>query len=90
MFHGVSMNLEKNAYLESQLKEIYDMSKRLKDDIAKYVSEYTGLLLSDVQSLMIDGGVILSAEQAKTKGFISSIAEPVIPPGADIINISNG
>ncbi len=35
MFHGVSMNLEKNAYLEPQLKEIYDMSKRLKDDIAK-------------------------------------------------------
>jgi len=89
MFHGVSMNLEKSAYLEQQLKEFYDGSKRLKDDIAKGISKYAGLPLSDIQSLMIDGGVILSAEEAKTKGFITDIVEPNIPSNADISVISN-
>jgi len=89
MFHGIFMTLQSANYLESQLKELYDGSIRSKEDIARAISTYSGILLKDIQSLMIDGGVILTAEEAKTKGFISSIAEPVIPTNADIISISN-
>ena len=90
MFHGVSMNLERNSLIESQLKELYDNSRRLKADIAKSISTYTGIEISEVNELMIDGGVTLTADEAKTKGFISDIKEPVIPVNADIISISNG
>ncbi|KKS94274.1 MAG: hypothetical protein UV70_C0003G0099 [Parcubacteria group bacterium GW2011_GWA2_43_13] len=90
MFHGVSMNLEKSTLIQSQLKELHDSSKKLKEDIAKGVSTYTGIELSIVEALMIDGGITLTAEEAKTKGFISNIAEPAIPANADIISISNG
>src|SRR3989344_5836827 len=38
MFHGVSMNLEKSTLAESQLKELYNSLKKLKEDIAKGVS----------------------------------------------------
>ena len=89
MFHGVSMNLEKSTLIESQLKELYDGAKRLKEDIAKAVSAYTGIKLAEIEALMIDGGKMLTAEEAKAKGFISSIAEPAIPANADIIGISN-
>jgi len=90
MFHGVSMNLEKSSLAESQLKELYNSLKKLKEDIAKGVSAYAGIELSKIQELMIEGGVTLTAEEAKTKGFISNIAEPTIPANADIISISNG
>src|SRR3989344_3317757 len=88
MFHGVSMNLEKSTLAESQLKELYNSLKKLKEDIAKGVSTYTGIELSIVEALMIDGGITLTAEEAKTKGFISNIAEPAIRANADIISIS--
>jgi len=89
MFHGVAIPLQPANYLESQLKEFYEGAKRLKNDIAKAINAYSGISLQDIESWMIDGSVTLTAEQAKTKGFISSIAEPVIPANADIINISN-
>lgn len=89
MFHGIFMTLQSANYLESQLKELYDGSVRSKNDIAKAISTYSGILLKDIESWMIDGGVILTAEQAKTKGFISNIVEPAIPANADIINIGN-
>ncbi len=56
---------------------------------AKCVSEYMNLPLSDIRSLMIDGSTILSAEQAKAKGFITNIVEPNIPQNADISSIGN-
>ncbi len=90
MFHGIATSLQAANYLESQLKEFYEGSMRSKENIAKAISTYSGILLNDIESLMIDGGKILTAEQAKAKGFISSIAEPVIPPDADIISIGNG
>lgn len=89
MFHGVSMNLSAGSLLEQQLKEIYENSKRMKSDIAKAISTYSGISLSEVETLMIDGGVILSAEQAKGKGFISNIIEPNIPQNADISSVGN-
>lgn len=89
MFHGVSMNLEKSTLAESQLKELYNSLKKLKEDIAKGVSAYTGIELSKIQELMVEGGVTLTAEEAKTRGFISNITEPSIPANADIISISN-
>jgi len=72
------------------LKELYDGSRKLKEDIAKGVSVYTGIEISKIQALMIDGGVTLTAEEAETKGSISNITEPTIPVNADIISISNG
>lgn len=89
LFHGVSMNLEKVSLLEQQLKELYENSKRMKSDIAKAISTYTGLQLSQIETLMIDGGVILTAEEAKSKGFITNIIEPNIPQNADVSVVSN-
>ncbi len=89
MFHGVTWTLPAGVYIESQLKEFYEGTIRGKNDIAKAISTYSGISSNDIESLMIQGGVILTAEQAKAKGFISNIAEPVIPPGADITNIGN-
>lgn len=89
MFHGITNQLPSANYLESQLKELYEGSVRAKGDVAKAISTYSGILLKDIEDLMIDGGMILTAEQAKTKGLISSIAEPVIPTNADIISIGN-
>lgn len=89
MFHGITMNLQTASYVESQLKEIYEGTVRLKKDIAKAINTYSGIPLEDIERLMVDGGVILTAEQAKEKGFISSIVEPAIPNNADIITINN-
>jgi len=89
MFHGVTMNLEKCSLVESQLKEIYNNVKKLKEDIAKAISSFSGIKLSDIDSLMVDGGNTLTAEEAKTRGFISNIAEPSIPNNADIISVGN-
>lgn len=89
MFHGITLTLLSANYLESQLKELYDGSIRSKKDIAKAISTYSGILLKDIESWMIDGGIILTAEEAKANGFISSIAEPAIPSNADIISIGN-
>ena len=89
MFHGVSMNLNTGSFLEQQLKEIYESSKRMKSDIAKAISTYSGVSLSEIEALMIDGGVILSAEQAKGKGLIINIVEPNIPQNTDISSVGN-
>lgn len=89
MFHGISTTLN-GVFLESQLKELYEGAKRSKEDIAKAISKYSGIPLMDIEKLMVDGGVILTAERAKSLKFISNIAEPAIPQGADVANISNG
>jgi len=87
MFHGVTTNLNACSLLEQQLKELYDGSKRMKSDIAKAISTYSGLPLSEIDELMVDGGTILTAEQAQTKKIISSILEPAIPAGSDVITV---
>lgn len=89
MFHGIAMMLPQANYLESQLKESYEGSIRSKQNIANAITTYSGIPLKDIESLMIDGGTILTAEQAKDKGFISSIMEPIIPPNSDIMCINN-
>jgi len=89
MFHGITNGLPAANYVESQLKEIYEGSIRSKKDIAKAISTYSGWALKDIEELMVDGGSILDAEEAKKRGFITSIVEPQIPEDADIINISN-
>jgi len=89
MFHGVSMNLKEGGLLEQQLKEIYDGSKRLKADIAKAISTYIGLPLTDIEGLMKDGGNILSSDEAKKRGFISAITELSIPKDADVVSVGN-
>ncbi|MGC9603189.1 MAG: ATP-dependent Clp protease proteolytic subunit [Minisyncoccia bacterium] len=90
MFHGIATMLQSANYVESQLKEFYEGSVRSKENIAKAISTYSGMAFKEVESLMIDGGVILNAEQARDKKFISDIVEPNIPAGADIISIGNG
>lgn len=88
MFHGVSNTL-KGTFLESQLKELYEGSKRAKEDIAKAISDYSEIPLKEIEKLMIDGGVILTADQAKDKKLISDIIEPAIPSDTDIVSIGN-
>lgn len=89
MFHGIAVPLQTASYLESQLKELYEGSIRSKENIARAISTYSNTALKDIEKLMIDGGVILTAEQAKDKGFISNIEEPSIPSDADIVSIGN-
>jgi len=89
MFHGVSMNMKEGGLLEQQLKEIYDSSRRMKSDIANAISSYVGLPLTHIEDLMINGGSIISAQEAKDRGFKSDIIEANIPANADIITISN-
>jgi ATP-dependent protease ClpP protease subunit len=90
MFHGIATTLQSANYVESQLKEVYEGSIRQKENLAKAISTYLSIKLEDIRELMIDGGKILNAEQAKDKGLISDIREPAIPNNADIASISNG
>jgi len=89
LFHGVVITLGQPQLLESQLHESYKTAIRLREDIAKNFSTYSGVALDEVNNLMIDGATILSAEQAQLKGIIHSICEPDIASGADITAIGN-
>ena len=89
LFHGVLLNLNQTQMLESQLNEAYKNCVRLREDIAKYFSSYTGIDLAQVTALMVDGATILNAEQARAKGIVNEIGEPKIPAGTQIIGIGN-
>lgn len=89
LFHGVVLNLQSLQQLESQLNENHKNVIRMREDIAKYFSAYTGIDLAEVTSLMVDGATILSAEQAQLKGIIHDIRDPEIPIGTQVVAIGN-
>jgi ATP-dependent protease ClpP protease subunit len=89
LFHGVVITLGQPSVIESQLHENYKNAVRIREDIAKNFSAYTGIPLDEVTNLMVDGATILSAEQAQLKGIINSICDPEIPVGTHIVGIGN-
>jgi ATP-dependent protease ClpP protease subunit len=89
LFHGVLMNWEKASFTEKQLEEQYLISKRLREDIAKKISEYTGKKEDDINNLMSNGATILNADEALKNGIINAIEDIKIPKEADLISIGN-
>jgi len=89
LFHGVLMNWEKASFTEKQLEEQYLISKRLREDIAKKISEYTGKKEEDINNLMSNGATILNAVGALENGIINAIEDIKIPKGAELISIGN-
>lgn len=85
----MASQFQNETLIESQIKERYEGVKRLRENIAKNFSEYTELPEQEVGNLMIDGGTILSALQAKEKKIIHEIKEPKIPTGARVVSVGN-
>ena len=90
LFHGVSMHYEKMDLIESQLQEQYLQVKRLRESIATAFATYTGLSLTDAQTLMVSGATILSAQEALSKTIIHEVRDATIPPGSQVVAIGNG
>jgi len=89
LFHGVSMNLEKQSLIESQLAELHKNAKRLRENIAAAFAAYTGLSIAATEELMISGGTILTAAEAKEKSIINDIRDAKIPAEVQFISIGN-
>lgn len=89
LFHGVALHFEKVDLQENQLRDQYDQVKRLRDSIAAAFACYTGLSVTDVQNLMINGNTVLSAQEALAKTIIHEIRDAKIPPGFDVVAIGN-
>ena len=90
MFHGVTMHYEKVDLIESQLKEQYNQIVRLRESIATAFANYTGLNIADVESLMVSGATILSAQDALSKSIVHEVRDAQIPPGTnDVVAIGN-
>jgi ATP-dependent Clp protease protease subunit len=90
MFHGVTTHYEKVDLIESQLKEQYTQAARLRENIATAFANYTGLNIADVETLMVNGATILSAQDALRKTIIHEIRDAKIPPGVQVVAIGNG
>jgi ATP-dependent Clp protease, protease subunit len=89
LFHGVTMNYEKQMFIESQLEEQYKSVRRSRESIAATFATYTGLQGADVEALMISGSTILTATEALSKSIVNEIRDAKIPPGSKIISIGN-
>ena len=89
LFHGVMMNSPSPQMSESQLDEAHKISIRLREDIAKNFSTYTGIDLADVTAFTAGGAAILNAEQAQLKGIIHDVCDPKIPAGTQVVAIGN-
>ena len=83
------MSYTNASYTEAQLNEQYKIAKRLREDIAKSLSAYVGMNLSDVNTLFADDAAILSADEAKNKGIVHEVVDATIPKGIQIISIGN-
>jgi ATP-dependent Clp protease, protease subunit len=89
LFHGVSMHYSNNDFIESQLESQYLGVKRMRESIASAFATYSGLSLTDTQTLMISGDTILSSQEALDKVIIHEIRDAAIPPGSNVIAIGN-
>jgi ATP-dependent Clp protease, protease subunit len=90
LFHGVTMHYEKMDFIESQLQEQYMQIKRLRESIAIAFGNYTGMSVTDANTLMESGATILSADEALRKAIIHEIRDVTIPRGLQVITIGNG
>src|SRR6185369_6345363 len=89
LFHGVRLSLPQCQLVESQLQEQYKNVIRMREDMIKHFSDYSGADLANVAELMVDGAAILSAQEALVKGIIRDIRDPVMPAGVQVTAIGN-
>jgi ATP-dependent protease ClpP protease subunit len=89
LFHGVSLHIEKQDFIESQLHEQYKGVIRLRENIAAAFATYTGLPINEVETLMVSGATILTATEALSKSIINEIRNPTIPAGSQVVSIGN-
>jgi ATP-dependent protease ClpP protease subunit len=89
LFHGVRLSLPQCQLVESQLQEQYKNVIRMREDMIKHFSDYSGADLANVAELMVDGTAILSAQEALVKGIIHDIRDPVMPAGVQVTAIGN-
>lgn len=87
LFHGVVANFGQYSLTEEQLGERLATLRRDRENIAKNISNYTGIDYSIVDDLMKKGSII-SAEQAKELGLVHEIIEAKIPAGVQIVTIA--
>lgn len=88
LFHGVMANFPGPSGLtEQQLEERLATLKRDRENIAKNISDYSGVDYNSIDELMKKGAII-SAEEAQKIGLVQEIQEANIPVGAQIITIA--
>lgn len=87
LFHGVMANFGPSSLTEQQLEERLSTLKRDRENIAKNISDYTGIEYSVVDELMKKGSII-SAEEAMAMGLVHEIAEAKIPAGVQVVTIA--
>lgn len=87
LFHGVVANFGQYSLTEEQLGERLVTLKRDRENIAKNISDYTGIDYSTVDNLMKKGSII-SAEEAKSMGLVHEIIEAKIPAGVQLVTIA--
>jgi ATP-dependent Clp protease protease subunit len=90
LFHGVSMHYQNQSFIESQLEEQYKIVKRLRENIAAVFAAYSGISVTDAESLMVSGATILNAQEALVKLVIHEVRDAAIPPNSRIVAIGNG
>jgi ATP-dependent Clp protease protease subunit len=88
LFHGVKIGFAANVEItEQQLAENLATLKRDRENIAKNISEYSGVGHEKIDTMMRDG-VIISAQEAKELGIVHEIIEAKIPNGVQVITIA--
>jgi ATP-dependent Clp protease protease subunit len=89
LFHGVQMNYKEAHFSEAQMQEQHAIVRRLREDIARNISAYTGVDITIINGLMVPEASILTAEVAKEKGIVDSVEEVNIPSVNDLIYIGD-
>ncbi len=87
LFHGVMANFGQSSLTEEQLGERLATLRRDRENIAKNVSDFTGIDYKVIDDLMRKGGII-SSEEAKNIGLVHEIVEAKIPAGVQLITIA--
>lgn len=87
LFHGVVANFGQYSLTEEQLGERLATLRRDRENIAKNISDFTGIEYPVVDDLMKKGSIV-SAEEAKKLGLVHEIVEAKIPAGVQIVTIA--
>jgi len=89
LFHGVTQPLNNIVCTENQLADIHKSVVRSRETIAANIASYTGIPATDINTLMMSGDTILTAQEALTKTLIHEVTEFSMPPGAKFTCIGN-
>jgi ATP-dependent Clp protease protease subunit len=87
LFHGVMMPLEKGNLNRSQLQELLNQISALENKIANILAGRCQLLLTEIQSLFLNGETKDTAF-ALSKGIIQSVSQVAIPHNAKFYSLN--